>query len=58
VFARAEARTREPLDLLGAALIAAGLSLLTVTLSFGQEWGWASGRHPRYPMAPICAKTR
>ena len=44
VLARSEARTREPLDLLGAVLIAVGLSLLTVTLSFGPEWGWASGR--------------
>jgi len=44
VLARSEARTREPLDLLGAVLIAVGFSLLTVTLSFGQEWGWASAR--------------
>src|SRR5207248_1777702 len=42
LLARSEARTREPLDLLGAVLIAVGFSLLTVTLSFGQEWGWAS----------------
>jgi EmrB/QacA subfamily drug resistance transporter len=44
LLVRSEARTREPLDLLGSALIAVGLSLLTVTLSFGQAWGWASGR--------------
>src|SRR5882724_2774918 len=44
VLAASEARTRQPLDLLGSVLIAVGLSLLTVTLSFGQEWGWASGR--------------
>ena len=44
VLARSEARTREPLDLPGAVLIAVGFSLLTVTLSFGQAWGWASGR--------------
>src|SRR5437660_6182590 len=35
VLARSEARTREPLDLLGAVLIAVGFSLLTVKLSFG-----------------------
>jgi EmrB/QacA subfamily drug resistance transporter len=44
VLARSETRTREPLDLPGAVLIAMGFSLLTVTLSFGQGWGWASGR--------------
>src|SRR5438876_196407 len=44
LLVRSEARTRQPLDLLGSVLIAVGLSLLTVTLSFGQEWGWASGR--------------
>jgi len=44
VLARSEARTRQPLDLRGAALIAVGFSLLTVALSSGQEWGWASGR--------------
>src|SRR2546421_12211854 len=44
LLARSQARTREPFDLPGAVLIAVGLSLLTVTLSFGQAWGWASGR--------------
>jgi EmrB/QacA subfamily drug resistance transporter len=44
LLARSETRTREPLDLPGAVLIAMGFSLLTVTLSFGQAWGWASGR--------------
>jgi len=44
VLARSEARTREPLDLPGAVLIAIGFSLLTVALSFGNAWGWASAR--------------
>jgi EmrB/QacA subfamily drug resistance transporter len=44
LLARSETRTREPLDLPGAVLVAMGFSLLTVTLSFGQAWGWASGR--------------
>src|SRR5437870_8123943 len=38
------ARTREPLDVPGAACLALGLALLTATLSFGQEWGWTSPR--------------
>src|SRR5713101_2264887 len=37
-------RTREPLDVPGAACLAIGLALLTITLSFGQEWGWTSPR--------------
>jgi EmrB/QacA subfamily drug resistance transporter len=44
VLARSEARTREPLDLPGAVLIAIGFSLLTVALSFGNAWGWVSAR--------------
>jgi EmrB/QacA subfamily drug resistance transporter len=35
---------REPFDLVGAALLAVGLGALTLGLSFGQEWGWASFR--------------
>lgn len=38
------ARTREPVDLPGAACLATGLALLTASLSFGQEWGWTSPR--------------
>jgi len=32
------------LDLPGAAFLAVGLGALTLGLSFGQEWGWGSGR--------------
>jgi len=35
-------RSREPLDGPGAALFAVGLASLTLSLSLGQEWGWAS----------------
>jgi EmrB/QacA subfamily drug resistance transporter len=35
---------RQRFDLRGAAALAVGLSALTLGLSFGQEWGWASGR--------------
>ncbi len=35
---------RQHFDLGGAAALAVGLSALTLGLSFGQEWGWASGR--------------
>ena len=44
VLARSAARARRPLDLTGALLIAVGLTLITAALSFGQEWGWTSGR--------------
>ena len=37
-------RSREPLDGRGAALLAVGLAILTLSLSLGQEWGWASVR--------------
>ncbi len=37
-------RSREPLDGPGAALLAVGLACLTLSLSLGQEWGWASVR--------------
>jgi EmrB/QacA subfamily drug resistance transporter len=35
---------RQRFDLAGAALLATGLAALTLGLSFGQEWGWASLR--------------
>jgi len=35
---------RQQFDLPGAALLAIGLAALTLGLSFGQEWGWASLR--------------
>jgi EmrB/QacA subfamily drug resistance transporter len=35
---------RQRFDLVGAALLAIGLGAVTVALSFGQEWGWASSR--------------
>jgi EmrB/QacA subfamily drug resistance transporter len=35
---------RQRFDLPGAALLATGLAALTLGLSFGQEWGWASLR--------------
>ena len=35
---------RRHFDLGGAAVLAVGLSALTLGLSFGQEWGWASGQ--------------
>lgn len=35
-------RVARRFDPLGAALLAVGLSALTLGLSFGQEWGWAS----------------
>jgi EmrB/QacA subfamily drug resistance transporter len=44
VLAKSEVRTPARLDVPGAVLIAVGFSLLTVALSFGQAWGWASGR--------------
>jgi EmrB/QacA subfamily drug resistance transporter len=37
-------RDREKFDLLGALLLAIALGALTLGLSFGQEWGWASPR--------------
>jgi EmrB/QacA subfamily drug resistance transporter len=44
VLAASDARPRGPLDLRGAASVAMGLALLTMSLSFGQEWGWTSPR--------------
>jgi EmrB/QacA subfamily drug resistance transporter len=44
MLAGSDARPRESLDLRGAACVAAGLALLTMSLSFGQEWGWTSPR--------------
>jgi EmrB/QacA subfamily drug resistance transporter len=37
-------RRRTRFDPLGAALLALGLSALTLGLSFGEEWGWTSAR--------------
>ena len=37
-------RDREKFDLRGALLLAIALAALTLGLSFGQEWGWASPR--------------
>jgi EmrB/QacA subfamily drug resistance transporter len=37
-------RTRGRFDPAGAALLAVGLSSLTLALSFGEEWGWVSWR--------------
>lgn len=42
VLPREKAPTREPIDWLGAALLAAGLGALTGGLSFGSELGWTS----------------
>jgi len=44
VLAASDAPSRGPLDLRGAASICVGLGLLTMSLSFGQEWGWTSPR--------------
>jgi len=44
VLAASDARPRGPLDLRGAACVAVGLALLTMSLSFGPEWGWTSLR--------------
>jgi MFS family permease len=40
----APARARVPVDLAGAALIAAGLTALLLAISKGNDWGWTSGR--------------
>jgi EmrB/QacA subfamily drug resistance transporter len=37
-------RSREPLDGRGATLLGVGLACLSLSLSLGQEWGWASVR--------------
>ena len=42
VLAASGASPRGPLDLRGAVGVCVGLALLTVSLSFGQEWGWTS----------------
>src|SRR6266566_7312088 len=39
VLATSTARTREPIDVPGALLIAVGVAGMTLTLSFSQEWG-------------------
>jgi EmrB/QacA subfamily drug resistance transporter len=44
VLAASDARADRSLDLRGAACAAVGLALLTISLSFGQEWGWTSPR--------------
>jgi len=44
VLAASDVRPRGPLDLRGGACVAVGLALLTMSLSFGQEWGWTSPR--------------
>ncbi len=44
VLAASDAPPRRPLDLRGAASVCVGLGLLTISLSFGQEWGWTSPR--------------
>ena len=44
VLPRSGPRRREPFDVPGAGLLAVGFALLTVALSFSQEWGWASAR--------------
>src|SRR3989449_2229094 len=44
VLAASDARPRGPLDVRGAACVAVGLALLTMSLSFGPEWGWTSLR--------------
>jgi len=42
VLRRDAARTRSRFDPLGAVLLAVGLGLLTLALSFGTEWGWTA----------------
>jgi hypothetical protein len=46
-------RSREPLDGPGAALFAVGLACLTLSLSLGQEWGWALR-----PASGMCRRRR
>ena len=43
VESRAPGRRQVP-DLRGAILLAAGLSLLTLAMVKGQDWGWSSAR--------------
>jgi EmrB/QacA subfamily drug resistance transporter len=44
VLPRTGPHRREPFDVAGAGLLAVGFALLTVVLSFGSAWGWASAR--------------
>ena len=44
LLASAKSQASPRLDLPGAASVAVGLGLLTMGLSFGQAWGWASPR--------------
>jgi MFS family permease len=37
-------RVRSRIDFLGAALLGAGIAGILIGVSFGQEWGWSSGR--------------
>ncbi len=43
-------------DVLGAVLVTAGLSILVLGITKGQNWGWASGRtSPSSPCPPSCS---
>jgi len=46
-------RVRSKIDFLGAALLGAGIAGILIGVSFGQEWGWSSGKDLTYLLGGI-----